>query len=217
MTAEQNFQLLWMYSSQFLQKQEPFPRYGEKQQLFHQDKLSKYFLFEEKLLDSKTESFESLIKRCILEKKKMCNEDYKLMKYLCVDSIVHIAAYKPMDRLNQRLELYFLSNNTSIWTQSSLDEIVKKFKKAHEGNYKLTKYQHYVWTNFLNSLCVYRSYNDNQEMMNCLSHLKVFIIYFHAIWQHEPCYFSSKLIDESENITRISSYLKKFFNIFLSN
>ena len=115
-----------MYSSQFLQKQEPFPRYGEKQ-LFHQDNLSKYFLFEEKLLDNKTESFESLIKRCILEKKKMCNEDYRLIKYLCVDSMVHIAAYKPMDRLYQRLELHPLSNYTSIWTQSSVDEIVKKF------------------------------------------------------------------------------------------
>ena len=74
----------------------------------------------------------------------MCNEDYKLIKYLCVDSMVHIAAYKPIDRLNQRLELYPLSNYSSIWTQSSVDEIVKKFKKAQEGKYKLTKYQHYI-------------------------------------------------------------------------
>ena len=114
MTGERNFQFLCMYSSQFLQKQEPFLRYVENQQQFHQDNLSKYFLFEEKLLNNKTKSFESLIKRCILEKKKMCNEDYRLIKNLCVDSMVHIAAYKPMDRLNQRLELYPLSNYTSI-------------------------------------------------------------------------------------------------------
>ena len=51
-------------------------------------------------------------------------------------------------------------------------------------------------------------------MMNCLSHLKDFLIYFHAIWPHEPCFSSGKLIDENENITRMSSYLKKFLTSF---
>ena len=51
-------------------------------------------------------------------------------------------------------------------------------------------------------------------MMNCLSHLKDFLIYFHAIWPHEPSFSSGKLIDENENITRMSSYLKKFLTSF---